>query len=100
MAYASIKTRLKKAQRNATGGEDQAIVSAIRQGAFYDELEDALKDAYCAYHGTDRHAMEEINLLVTGTLHFPVEGKGKPLTEAQFLERVDEVEALVLEGEQ
>lgn len=96
MALASLKNRIRKAQRNTHAGEDLGIVAAaISRGAFYDELTDEEKNAYCAYHGTERHALEEVNGYILGTLHFPVERKEKPLTEAQFRERVEEVEALV-----
>ena len=96
MALSTIKSRLRKAQANTHAGEDLGIVAAaISRGAFYDELTDEEKNAYCAYHGTERHALEEVNGFILGTLHFHVERKEKPLTEAQFRERVEEVEALV-----
>ena len=94
MALASLKNRIRKAQRNTHAGEDLGIVAAaISRGAFYDELTDEEKNAYCEYHGTEREALEKVNGFILGTLHFPVERKEKPLTEAQFRERVEEVEA-------
>jgi len=94
MALASLKNRIRKAQANTHAGEDLGIVAAaIARKAYYDELTDEEKNAYCAYIGTERHALEEVNGYILGTLHFPVERKEKPLTEAQFRERVEEVEA-------
>lgn len=94
MAYQTIKNRLKKAQANA-GQNLGRIAELIAQGAYYDELADEEKNAYCAYIGTERQALEEINGYILGTLHFPVEHKEKPITEAQFRERVREVEGIV-----
>lgn len=97
MALSTIRNRIRKAQANTHAGEDLGIVAAaISRGAFYDELTDEEKNAYCAYLGSERHALEEVNGFILGTLHFPVERKEKPLTEAQFRERVEEVEALVM----
>ena len=88
MAYQTIKNRLKKAQANA-GQNLGRIAELIAQGAYYDELADEEKNAYCAYIGTERQALEEINGYI------PVERKEKPITEAQFRERVREVEGIV-----
>lgn len=97
MALASLKNRIRKAQRNTHAGEALGrIAELIAQGAYYDELTDEEKNAYCDYLGSERDAMEAVEAMVTGTLHFPVKRKEKPLTEAQFRERVEEVEALVM----
>lgn len=96
MALANIKNRIRKAQRNTHAGEDLGIVAAaINRGAFYDECTDEEKNAYCAYYGTERQALEEVNGFILGSLHFKLERKPKPPTEAQFRERVREVEELV-----
>lgn len=96
MALASLKNRIRKAQANTHAGEDLGIVAGLlSRGAFYDECTDEEKNAYCAYYGTEREALEEVNGFILGTLHFQLERKPKPPTEAQFRERVREVEALV-----
>lgn len=96
MALASLKNRIKKAQANTHAGEALGrIAELIAQGAYYDELTDEEKNAYCDYLGSERDAMEAVEAMVTGTLHFPVKRKEKPLTEAQFRERVREVEDIV-----
>lgn len=101
MALASLKNRIRKAQANTHAGEDLGIVAAaISRGAFYDECTDEEKNAYCAYYGTERQALEEVNGFILGSLHFKLERKPKPPTEAQFRERVREVEALVLSMEE
>lgn len=96
MALASLKNRIRKAQANTHAGEALGrIAELIAQGAYYDELTDEEKNAYCDYLGSERDAMEAVEAMVTGTLHFPVKRKEKPLTEAQFRERVREVEDIV-----
>ena len=96
MALANLKNRIKKAQANTHAGEDLGrIAELLSRGAYYDECTDEEKNAYCAYYGTEREALEEVNGFILGTLHFRLERKPKPPTEAQFRERVREVEALV-----
>lgn len=96
MALASLKNRIRKAQGRTHAGEYLGrIAELIAQGAYYDELTDEEKNAYCDYLGSERDAMEAVETMVTGTLHFPVKRKEKPLTEAQFRERVREVEEIV-----
>lgn len=96
MSLAQIRSRIKKAQGNTNAGEALGIVAAaISRKAYYDEMTEEEKNAYCAYIGSDREAMETVEEGVTGTLHFIVERKPKPLTEAQFRERVREVEEIV-----
>lgn len=99
MAIANIKNRIKKAQQAAHAGDTLGIVAGIiSRGAFYDELTDEEKNAYCYYLGTDREALETVHGYILGDLHFQVEKKPKPLTEAQFKERVREVKAYVEEA--
>ena len=98
MALASLKNRIRKAQANTHAGEALGIVAeAIARGAFYDECTDEEKNAYCEYYGTEREALEEVNGFILGNLHFQLERKPKPPTEAQFRERVREVEAIMQE---
>lgn len=94
----NIKRRLIKAQKNAYTGEGlERLAELIAAGAYYDEITEAEKDVYCEYRGFDREAMESVELAVTGTLHFQLEKKPKPPTEAQFRQTLREVEALVNE---
>lgn len=96
MALSTIRNRIRKAQANTHAGEDLGIVAGLlSRGAYYDECTDEEKNAYCAYYGTEREALEEVNGFILGTLHFQLERKPKPPTEAQFRERVREVEELV-----
>lgn len=96
MALASLKNRIKKAQGRTHAGEYLGrIAELIAQGAYYDELTNEEKTAYCDYLGTEREAFETVHGYVMGSLHIPIEKKPKPLTEAQFLERVREVEETV-----
>lgn len=98
MALASLKNRIKKAQGRTHAGEYLGrIAELIAQGAYYDELTDEEKTAYCDYLGTEREAFETVHGYIMGSLHIPIEKKPKPLTEAQFRERVREVEAYMQE---
>lgn len=101
MALASLKKRTMKAQEKTLDGDYcLGMVEAIlRRGAFYDELTDEEKNAYCDYCRTDRNALEEVNALIYGSLHFQVERNPKPPTEAQFRERVREVAAIIKDCE-
>ena len=96
MALASLKNRIKKAQGRTHAGEYLGrIAELIAQGAYYDELTDEEKTAYCDYLGTEREAFETVHGYIMGSLHIPIEKKPKPLTEAQFRERVREVEEIM-----
>ena len=96
MALASLKNRIKKAQGRTHAGEYLGrIAELIAQGAYYDELTDEEKTAYCDYLGTQREAFEQVYGYIMGSLHIPIEKKPKPLTEAQFRERAREVEGIV-----
>lgn len=96
MTLESIKRRINKVQNNTSNGEALAMVAgAIDRKAYYDELTEEEKNAYCAYYGTEREALEEVNRYILGTLHFQVERKAEKLTETQFRERVREVEEIM-----
>lgn len=88
------------------------IVKLIKQGAFYDDLTDELKDLYCRYRGFDREAMESVNRMVAECegmnpdtyLHFRLERKPKPMNDEQTRIQVSEIvqeieEQLLKEGE-
>ena len=94
----NIRNRIRKAQVNATAGGSLGLVAdAIARGAYYDEMTEEEKNAYCDYHGFDRDAMERLEVLITGTLHFQAEKKPKPPTQAEFEASVREVERLMNE---
>lgn len=96
MGLSNIKNRLKKAQAGTYAGQDLGrIAELIAQGAYYDEMTEDEKTAYCNYYGTERDTLEEIAGYFQGSLHFKITAKPKPLTEAQFKERVREVNAYV-----
>lgn len=83
--------RLKNLERKMQGGTVEnlgRLAELIAQGAYYDELTDEEKDAYCSYREFNREAMEAVETMVTGTLHFQVERKPRPLTEAEKKERL------------
>ena len=94
MALADIKKRIKKAQANA-GGNLGIVGELIRRKAYYDELTDEEKNAYCDYLDIEREALETVEQAVTGTLHFKVKRKPKPPTKEELREAVREVEDAV-----
>lgn len=96
MALENIKNRIRKAQAKTHTGEALGLVAnAIARGAYYDELTEEEKNAYCGYIGSEREALETINGYILGNLHFQVEQKSKPLTEEQLKERAQEVETYI-----
>ena len=54
----------------------------VRDGRLYDELSDSEKNAYSAYWGVSRKALEDCNTAVNGSLNFPLRLKpNEPLTK-------------------
>lgn len=84
--------RMEARLNDTTAGNLGRLAGLIAQGAFYDELTEEEKNAYCSYRGFDREAMETVEQMVTGTLHFQIERKPRPLTEAELKERAEEVQ--------
>lgn len=71
---------LEKAVRSAS--ECGVIARMARDGKLYDELSDSEKNAYSAYWGVSRKALEEVELAVNGSLNFPLRLKpNEPLTK-------------------
>lgn len=71
---------LEKAARSVS--ECAVIARMVRDGRLYDELTDSEKTAYCAYWGTPRAVLEEIEIAVNGSLDFPLQLKpNEPLTK-------------------
>lgn len=64
---------LEKAVQNAS--ECSVIARMVRDGKRYDELNDSEKNAYSAYWGVSRKALEDCNTAVLGTLHFALHEK-------------------------
>lgn len=82
---------LEKAVQNAS--ECAVIARMVRDGKQYDELSDSEKNAYSAYWGVSRKALEDCNTAVNGSLNFPLRLKpNEPLTKT-----VCDVEKLVTE---
>lgn len=68
-------------------------VRLVKSGRCYDELSDSEKNAYSAYWGVSRKALEEVELAVNVSLDFPLQLKpNEPLAKI-----VNEVEKLVAE---
>ena len=96
MALANIKARVKKAQENAQTGEAlERLAALLDRGAYYDELTEEEKNAYSEYMDIERDALERVNALVTGNLHFQLERRPKPPTKEEFRRAAAEVEAMV-----
>lgn len=71
---------LEKSVQNAS--ERSVIARMVRDGRLYDELSDSEKNAYSAYWGVSRKALEDCNTAVNGSLNFPLRLKpNEPLTK-------------------
>lgn len=64
---------LEKAVQNAS--ECGVVARMAQDGKLYDELNDSEKNAYSAYWGVSRKALEDCNTAVLGTLHFALHEK-------------------------
>ncbi|RKM60496.1 hypothetical protein D6855_07205 [Butyrivibrio sp. CB08] len=90
----ALRRRLQAMKTEITSSEDVgAILKFIDSGAYYDELTDEEKDAYCRYLGTERDALETVNGYVLGCLHFQLNRRPKPPTDAEHRATVKEVES-------
>lgn len=96
MALASIKNKIKRLQENSGLSEEMLrLADLIDQGAYYDELTEEDKAAYCAYIGQEREAMEQVEMMVTGTLHFQLERKAPPPTREEMARIAEEVQEII-----
>lgn len=65
--------RLDALERTARSvSECAAVARMVQDGKRYDELSDSEKNAYCAYWGTPRTVLAEVELAVNGSLDFPL----------------------------
>lgn len=98
MAY-NLKRRVRKAQVIAFNGltsEYRRVMELLKTGAYYDELEDEDKEAYCRYHHAGRQALEMVEIMIGGTLHFKLQPAEKPpANEEEMRERIDEVREIM-----
>ena len=68
--------RLATLEKAARSVSECAVIARMAQdGRLYDELSDAEKNAYSAYWGVSRKALEDCNTAVLGTLHFALHEK-------------------------
>ena len=67
------------------------VLSWIRAGRYYDELNDAEKERYCLYRNSDRMGLEQVCGYFVG-LHFQLEHNPTPPTPTQHAETVKELE--------
>ena len=96
MGLEKIRNRIKAMEADAqTAGELGRIAERLANGAYYDELADEEKSAYCAYLGTERTAWEAVTTLIYGTLHIKIERKEKPLTSEEYEKNFREVEKMI-----
>ena len=86
----AVRNRLKRLE-DASEGNHAEIIQLIKSGAFYDEITDAQKVEYCAYHGFDRQAFEEVNEWMLETMHFKLELKPPKMTPEEERKHIAEV---------
>lgn len=96
----TVRNRLKRLE-DASEENNTEIIRLIKSGAFYDELTDEQKEAYCRYWNFTRQSYEEVTLLLVHTLHEPLEKKFVPKSseeERQHIKEVsEEIEKLIAE---
>lgn len=96
MALANIKNKIKRLQKSGGLSEEMLrLADLINQGAYYDELTEEEKGIYCAYIGHEREAMEQVEMVVTGTLHFQLERKAPPPTREEMARIAEEVQKII-----
>lgn len=101
MAYIQRLKNLEKSQH----GDFADIVELIRKGTCYNELTEVQRERYKMYRESlggvaDDIAAAELDIMFNETpkeqaYNFKLSTRKRPLTEAQFRERVEEVEALM-----
>lgn len=87
----SITARLARLEA-ATVQPYADIQTLIDQHRFYDELDEAQKNRYCAFVGVPRKTYEETNILVCGDLHTLLARIDQPTPEelAQIIQDVQD----------
>lgn len=96
MAISEIRRRIDKLERDtAADGTNLRILELIRAGAYYDELTDEEKELYAQHWNTDREALEEVNTLAVGSLHFQLTRLVQTRTIKRLNERIQEVGEIV-----
>ena len=70
---------------------DYETIRLIESGKTYGQLTDEQKTAYCRYHGFDREAFEEVNLMVLATTDVSLELKSPPMTPEEERKHLKEV---------
>lgn len=108
MALASLKNRIRKAQRNTHAGEALGrIAELISRGAFYDELSEEDREAYKEYKESlggvaDDIAGAELEIIFLDktkeeAYHFPLTKRRRPPTPEEHAKRVQEIELYMQE---
>lgn len=99
MSLTAIRKRIDKIQKSKEqidpSGGLYRVIELIAKGAYYDELTEDEKEAYCKYTGGNRDGLETLAEYFGGDLHFQLEPKRKPPTEHEFEIAEQEVEAAV-----
>ena len=92
----SVFRRLEELEKEyAIGACGGRLAELIASAAYYDDLTDDNKNAYCDYYGYERGVMENLSYAVMGNLHFQLRRKPKLPTDAEFRENVREVERIM-----
>lgn len=68
------QTRLDRLERSQGAGN--GIERLAKLGVFYDELTPEQRQLYAAFKSTTSSALESVELMVNGTLHFVLEPNG------------------------
>ena len=95
-----VRNRLKRLEK-AINGQNAGVLGWIRAGRFYDELSPNEQTAYCLYrYGMPTHPDETMYRVMETPFdkHFRLEAKPQPLTQTEYAQRVQEVEAYIAEA--
>lgn len=90
------EARITRLEARADSLNDARSMDAlIAERRFYDALSDDERQRYADYKHLDRAALEEVNALVLGSLHFELEPNHRPPTTAEMKAIIADVETIV-----
>lgn len=91
-----INNRLSRLEAHtAEQGSKAIIYRLITEKRFYDRLDERERQLYADYKAVDRQALEEVEIMANGGLHFELSRNAAPPTAAELQSIIDEVETEV-----
>lgn len=97
MPMSAIKSRIQRAEEHYRGHSVNTLIAEIlAREAYYDELTEEEREAYCQYRGTDQETIATLYGYLYGNLHFRVEKKPKPPTKEEHEANIREIHDYIL----